>query len=176
MLRPKIPQHFTASAVVINHGYVLLVYHQRIGGWVQPGGHIEPFEMPQEAAVREVLEETGVEVEIVCDSAPPTEDVDAFFLQPPLCMHAVRAFEEGSDVYHLDLIYLCKPLGNLNKILGNGLMSKHDQFMLPIAGHGNEVKEASWVKLSYLKNLSLAKNVLEAIKLACDRLLPEDLI
>lgn len=29
-------------------------------GWVSPGGHIDPGEMPFEAGVRELLEETGV--------------------------------------------------------------------------------------------------------------------
>jgi len=35
-----------------------------IGAWCLPGGFIEPMERPDTAAVREVLEETGLKVEI----------------------------------------------------------------------------------------------------------------
>ncbi len=41
---------------------VLLHLHRRLGRWLQPGGHIEHGERPEDAAVRETLEETAVEV------------------------------------------------------------------------------------------------------------------
>ena len=37
--------------------------------WLPPGGHIERDELPHECAVREVLEETGLDVELVEDGA-----------------------------------------------------------------------------------------------------------
>lgn len=51
---------------------VLLVRHSDKNVWVAPGGMIEVDETPQRAAVREMLEETGCEVELlriagVCD-------------------------------------------------------------------------------------------------------------
>jgi 8-oxo-dGTP pyrophosphatase MutT (NUDIX family) len=54
----------TASAVVLDerHGGVLLHLHRRIGRWLQPGGHIEPGEAPEVAALRETFEETGIAV------------------------------------------------------------------------------------------------------------------
>jgi ADP-ribose pyrophosphatase YjhB (NUDIX family) len=42
---------------------VLLVRHSE-GIWTNPGGIMEPFETPAEAAVRETFEETGLTVEI----------------------------------------------------------------------------------------------------------------
>jgi len=60
--RATLPTHVTASAVVLDpmKGLVLLHLHRRIGRWLQPGGHIEPGERPEDAALRETLEETAV--------------------------------------------------------------------------------------------------------------------
>jgi len=58
------PGHFTASGIVLSaeRGHVLLVYHRRLGKWLQPGGHIEPKDPDSwKAAALEVVEETGVE-------------------------------------------------------------------------------------------------------------------
>ena len=53
------PVHVTGSAVVIGPRGVLLHLHKRLGLWLQPGGHIDPGETPEQAALREVREETG---------------------------------------------------------------------------------------------------------------------
>lgn len=53
--------HFTASAVVLSGRGVLLHKHKRSGDWLQPGGHIDGNELPVDAAIREALEETGIE-------------------------------------------------------------------------------------------------------------------
>ena len=59
------PGHVTASALVLtpDAGSVLLVYHERLERWLQPGGHLEPSDRSlMDAARREVLEETGIEL------------------------------------------------------------------------------------------------------------------
>ena len=43
---------------------VLLVRHAEGGDWTTPGGMIEPYEIPADAAVREMWEETGLYVEL----------------------------------------------------------------------------------------------------------------
>jgi 8-oxo-dGTP diphosphatase len=54
-----------ASAVVRNDaGQILLVRRGDTGRWSLPAGMIDPGEQPADAVVREVLEETGVRVEI----------------------------------------------------------------------------------------------------------------
>ena len=56
-----------ASAAIFRGEAVLLIVRAKgalKGLWSLPGGHIEPGETARAAAQREVLEETGVEVEI----------------------------------------------------------------------------------------------------------------
>jgi 8-oxo-dGTP pyrophosphatase MutT (NUDIX family) len=59
------PGHITASGLVLTprRDAVLLVYHERLARWLQPGGHIEPSDTSVvDAARREVIEETGIRV------------------------------------------------------------------------------------------------------------------
>lgn len=58
------PTDLTVSAVIERDGEYLLVEEIASGAVVlnQPGGHLETGESPEEAIVREVLEETGCEV------------------------------------------------------------------------------------------------------------------
>ena len=58
------PTDLTVSAVIENDGQYLLVDERVQGRAVlnQPGGHIEGGESPEEAIIREVLEETGCDV------------------------------------------------------------------------------------------------------------------
>jgi ADP-ribose pyrophosphatase YjhB (NUDIX family) len=55
-----------AQVVLLEAGRILLARHQRRNGsyWVLPGGAVEPGETPEEAAVREVREETGLEIHL----------------------------------------------------------------------------------------------------------------
>jgi 8-oxo-dGTP diphosphatase len=75
-----------ASAAVFRGGRVLIA--RRVNPpqlWSLPGGKVEPGENPEQAAVREVREETGVEIEIV---APAGERVVAL----PGARYVIHAF------------------------------------------------------------------------------------
>lgn len=61
------------SAVVRDDaGRVLLARRGDNGRWSLPAGVIDPGEQPADAVLREVLEETGVHVEIERAGWPPT--------------------------------------------------------------------------------------------------------
>ena len=52
-----------ADALVQNQrGEVLLVRRADDGHWAMPGGWVDPGETPEQAVVREVVEETGLQV------------------------------------------------------------------------------------------------------------------
>jgi 8-oxo-dGTP pyrophosphatase MutT (NUDIX family) len=56
------PVHVTGSAIVVGPRGTILHWHKRLGGWLQPGGHVDAGETPWEAALREAREETGLPV------------------------------------------------------------------------------------------------------------------
>lgn len=55
----------TVSVIVFDdRDRVLLVRHVEGNVWTTPGGMIEPYELPADAAVREMWEETGLAVDL----------------------------------------------------------------------------------------------------------------
>ncbi|MDB4897910.1 MAG: Mut-like protein [Firmicutes bacterium] len=56
-------RHLSAGGLVLEDGYILLI-RNRNGHWGLPKGHWEAGELLAETAVREVLEETGLLVEV----------------------------------------------------------------------------------------------------------------
>jgi 8-oxo-dGTP pyrophosphatase MutT (NUDIX family) len=153
--REEIEGHFTVSALVIALGHVLLVDHKKIGAWLPPGGHINPAEMPHEAATREVLEETGIEIAILSEPISATVDSESIFMPQPIAIHRVKACENNEYVYHFDLAYL-------------GVPTVSTKF-LPDVRHSQEVNGARWFRLEEMGDFSeviLAKNVIELITLA----------
>lgn len=59
-----------AGGVVFNAKREVLLLRDRMGFWVFPKGHPEPGESLEEAAVREVWEETGVRAEVLLPLYP----------------------------------------------------------------------------------------------------------
>lgn len=55
---------FTAEVFVVHNGKVLMRLHEKYGIWLSIGGHIELDEDPNQAAIREVKEEVGLDIEL----------------------------------------------------------------------------------------------------------------
>jgi 8-oxo-dGTP pyrophosphatase MutT (NUDIX family) len=53
------------AGCIVFHGDGVILRHTPAGHWVFPKGHIEAGESPEQAAAREVAEETGVQVEVI---------------------------------------------------------------------------------------------------------------
>ena len=56
---------YTLIAHLFHEKKLLLLKQERSKFWLLPGGHIEDNELPHEAAIREVLEETGLTIELL---------------------------------------------------------------------------------------------------------------
>ena len=60
-----LPTHIIAAAgIVINEKDEVLMVKANHGGWVFPGGQVEVGENVIDAVKREVMEETGIEIEV----------------------------------------------------------------------------------------------------------------
>ena len=95
---------------------VLLHEHARLGRWLPPGGHIEPGELPDEAALREVLEETGLVVELVGEQVPiPSLPGEARQLTRPA---GVQLVEVTPGHEHVDLVYLARAVAGAEPSAG----------------------------------------------------------
>jgi 8-oxo-dGTP pyrophosphatase MutT (NUDIX family) len=99
---------FTVAVLVVRDQRILLHWHAKLGRWLPPGGHIEPDELPDEAALREVMEETGVEAELISTPLNPVDlPGQPRQLARPL---GIQLADIGPDHQHIDLVYLARGL------------------------------------------------------------------
>lgn len=135
----EITRHFTATTFVVYQDKVLLHQHKRFGIWLPAGGHIERDELPEEAAVREVKEETGLDVTLYNpDATLFAADEEACHLHRP--MHLLL---ENINPYHqhIDFIYYATAVSNqLN----------------PAHGETNRIK---WFNQTELETVPMPTNV-----------------
>jgi 8-oxo-dGTP pyrophosphatase MutT (NUDIX family) len=69
----SVTRDFTVAVFVVHRDRVLLHMHRKLGLWLPPGGHIEPNELPDEAAIREVEEEAGIGIDLIQDPNLPVD-------------------------------------------------------------------------------------------------------
>ena len=104
-------RHFCASVFVVDPKTkkMLLVFHKKFHKWVQPGGHIEDNETPEEAALREVYEETGLKVKLLGRRFPREDD----FIRPL----GIQCNRNLKGDMHIDIIYAAIPYNDDEVIL-----------------------------------------------------------
>jgi len=105
-------RHFTVTGFLSHDGRTALHWH-RLNAWLPPGGHIEPNEDPIQAVLREVLEETGIEAELLNAEARFPHQRPAQ-LPPPINI-GLYDLPDGDrglrDAHqHVDLIYFTRPV------------------------------------------------------------------
>ena len=93
-------KHFATSVYVYNRELekFLFLKHKKLKKWLQPGGHLEVNESPEECALREVYEETGLNVELVGKRFPTENDL--------ILPYAIQKNVINENHEHYDFIYL----------------------------------------------------------------------
>lgn len=92
---------FCADTYIVNGDAVLLRLHEKYDTWFPPGGHVELDEDPEEAALREVAEEVGIQVTLVGKRAPTYQDGEKEVLVPQFInRHDVNDVHE-----HISFVY-----------------------------------------------------------------------
>lgn len=106
------PQRFLCVTVyVVNEDKkLLMILHNKLNKWVPPGGKLDNHETPDEAAIRECLEETGIDIELCGEK----HDFDESLITPigSQCNTIKPGIRD-----HVDLIYLGKPKNSDSKLL-----------------------------------------------------------
>jgi 8-oxo-dGTP pyrophosphatase MutT (NUDIX family) len=97
-------RHFTVAVFVVHQRRVLLHYHRKLGKWLPPGGHIEDNELPDVAALREVLEETGIRARLIGARGLPIDQPTQLVLPAGIQVEPIYPGHE-----HIDLVYFARP-------------------------------------------------------------------
>jgi 8-oxo-dGTP pyrophosphatase MutT (NUDIX family) len=96
---------FTVAIIVVHDQKVLLVHHRQLNQWLPLGGHIELDEDPEQAALREAREESGLEVELIGERPPTTSPGTRALIAPRfLDIHRISDTHE-----HIGMIYVARP-------------------------------------------------------------------
>jgi 8-oxo-dGTP pyrophosphatase MutT (NUDIX family) len=96
---------FTVAIFVVHDGKILLIHHRKLDKWLPLGGHIELDEDPEQAALREAKEESGLDVELLGERPPTTSPGTRALIAPRfLDIHRINETHE-----HIGLIYWARP-------------------------------------------------------------------
>lgn len=134
-----ITRDFTVATFVVHAGKVLLLWHKKLQMWLPPGGHIDPHELPDEAAVREVQEEAGLAVTLLSQPALPPIPGPRQLARP----EGIQLEDIGPDHQHIDLIYFARPTD--------------PSAVRPVANH--EVERVGWYGREELHQIPLTEEV-----------------
>ncbi|MDF2984550.1 MAG: hydrolase, family [Eubacterium sp.] len=101
----SIQRHFTVSVYIVHKNKVLLHRHKKYGIILPLGGHIEKDELPEEACLREVLEESGLNITLISDKNSCIDGIDGVNSSELIRPMHMRLCKVDTDHYHIDLNY-----------------------------------------------------------------------
>lgn len=132
-----ITRDFAATTFVVKEDRTLLLHHRKLDMWLPPGGHIDQHELPHLAALREVREESGLEVELLIQGHTLGS---VQVLPQPYCI-LLETIAPGHQ--HIDFIYFARVCG------GHLLFPER------------EVREARWFTWEELDAPEIAEDIRE---------------
>jgi ADP-ribose pyrophosphatase YjhB (NUDIX family) len=136
---------------VFNHNKeILMIKHNKLKVWLPPGGHINENELPEDAVLREVLEETGIRASIISFKQNLSLSDDACReLERPFAV-LLEDIENDGIHNHIDMVYLC--------------IATNDELQLQMS----EASEAGWFSYEQFKQLETFENVSKTVSRAVD--------
>lgn len=100
----EITKHFTATTIIVHKQRALLHLHKKLGIWIPVGGHIDRDELPEDAALREIKEEAGLEVKLFNpDKHSEMGDTRQLIRPMHILLENINEFHQ-----HIDFIYYAK--------------------------------------------------------------------
>jgi ADP-ribose pyrophosphatase YjhB (NUDIX family) len=146
----EVTRDFTVATFVLHEGKVLLLWHKKLSMWLPPGGHIDPHELPDEAAVREVKEETGLDIMLISEPALQGVPGPLQLARP----EGVQLEDIAPGHQHIDLIYFARP--------------RDPKAVRPVAN--DEVDRVGWYGRADLSRIPLTEEVRAWVERALDRI------
>lgn len=139
--------HLTASGLLIhpNNDSVFLIYHNFLKTWLQPGGHLDPEELPVHGALREFTEETGMTNLVFHkwhDRHPIPIDIDTHFIPEN------KNKEEGEHFHH-DFQYLLSLKNDRDHLVFDHFQPYFSSYS-PINIAKDEVTQYRWMPIAEL--------------------------
>lgn len=96
---------FTVSIFIVKDRKVLFIFHKHLNRWLPIGGHIELDENPEQAALREAKEESGLDVELVGERSPLKAEPGFVPLLNPAYMD-IHLIKEPH--WHIGMVYFAR--------------------------------------------------------------------
>ncbi|ACV48103.1 MULTISPECIES: NUDIX hydrolase [Halomicrobium] len=99
-------RHFVATVYVVESGAIALHEHDKLEMWLPPGGHIDRDELPHEAALREIHEELGFDVDLLAPEGDLKSETARSIPQPQhFLLEDINVSDEGVGHQHVDFIF-----------------------------------------------------------------------
>lgn len=106
MVDHEVQRFFCVTVYIMDDQKCFLMLHNRkLNKWVAPGGKVDRGETPDHAAVRECLEETGINIDLLGEKTPVVGGL--------ICPYGIQLnpiIPNSRD--HVDLVYLGRPQAN----------------------------------------------------------------